>query len=203
VKRNSSLRKCGVSVCLCVCVYVCVCVCVCVCVLACLHAVRPVSACSCKWSRKSSLHALRVRAHRKEEMAREREQIKEREETIRREREDPRATTVATPRGVGVALASLDALQVSSSTSTPTPIPIPAHSPRRPLIIDTQTPHPHNRRSGTTCRKSLNCTFRRTTFYNFGCHIDRSPLKNKFSWPEEPRGYGGGYVRVYIYVVPF
>jgi hypothetical protein len=61
---------------------------------------------------------------------------------MRREREDPRATTVATPRGVGVALASLDALQVSSLTSTPTSIPIPAHSPRRPLIIDTKIPSP-------------------------------------------------------------
>jgi hypothetical protein len=146
-------------------------------------------------------------------MAREREQVKESEETKRRECEDLRATTVATPRGVGVALASLDALQVSSSTSTPTPIPIPAHSPRCPfkevsfiyLYIRSllHIPHPQNRRSGTTCRKSSNSTFRKTTFYNFGCHIDRSPSKKSFSWPEEPRGCVEVDMCAYIHVVLF
>ena len=46
----------------------------------------------------------------------------------RRECRDPRATTVATPRGVGVALASLDALQVSSTHQHPHPYPyLPIH----------------------------------------------------------------------------
>ena len=50
----------------------------------------------------------------------------------RRECRDPRATTVATPRGVGVALASLDALQVSSTHQHPHPYPyLPIHQGAR------------------------------------------------------------------------